>query len=189
MEATPDLRTATDESLAQMVQGGSHQAFEILIERFGEKMTRYAKRFFSDKEDVEDLVQDVFLKVYVNINSYDAKQRFSPWIYRIAHNTFVNKIAWKSIRKLVSIDADEIFAPTLVAPENVERESIRREEREQMEVHLEKLDRKYKDPLLLFFYEELSYEEIADILKIPTNTVGIRILRGKEKLKKILTQN
>lgn len=182
-----DLQQLSDESLATYLQSGQKQAFEILIDRYQDKITRYARRFFADKEDVEDLVQDVFLKVYLNINSYDSSQRFSPWIYRIAHNTFVNKIAWKSVRKLVSIDTDEVFTLSLASPENVERESIRREEREQMERHLQSLDEKYREPLVLFFYEELSYEEIADILKIPINTVGIRILRGKEKLKTLLT--
>ena len=183
-----NLQKLSDEALAAHLQSGQKSAFEALIDRYQEKICRYAKRFFADKEDVEDLVQDVFLKVYVNINSYDKNQRFSPWIYRIAHNTFVNKIAWKSVRKLVSIDTDEVFTLSLASPENVERESIRREEREQMERHLKSLDSKYREPLVLFFYEELSYEEIADILKIPINTVGIRILRGKNKLKKILTQ-
>lgn len=182
-----DLQQLSDESLATNLQAGNKQAFEILIDRYQEKMSRYAKRFFADKADVEDLVQDVFLKVYVNINSYNNSQRFSPWIYRIAHNTFVNKIAWKSVRKLVSIDTDEIFTLSLASPENVERESIKREEREQMEKHLQKLDEKYRTPIFLFFYEELSYEEIAEVLKIPINTVGIRILRGKDKLKKLLT--
>lgn len=186
MASLDDLKNISDEELAIFVQSGNHKAFEELLERYQAKIARYAKRFFVDKEDVEDLVQDVFMKIYININSFDSGQRFSPWAYRIAHNTFVNKIAWKSIRKLVSIDADEIFTLTLASHENVERESIKREEKEQMEKYLKTLDDKYREPLVLFFYEDLSYEEIADILKIPINTVGIRILRGKEKLKKLI---
>lgn len=179
----------SDETLAKNVQGGDHPSFALLIDRYQAKMERYAKRFFQDREDVTDMVQDVFVKTYVNINSFDPGQRFSPWIYRIAHNTFVNKISWKSVRKLVSIDSDEIFTLSLASNENVERESIKREEKEQIDKHINALDEKYREPILLFFYEELSYEEIAEVLKIPINTVGIRILRGKEKLKKLLTPN
>lgn len=179
----------TDEELALSLQQGVQSALSDLIDRYQDKMFRYAKRFFNDKEDAQDLVQDVFLKVYVNINSFDTRAKFSSWIYRIAHNTFVNKIAWKSIRRTISLDADEIFTLQIPSVENVERESIKREEKEEMEKHLELLDEKYRTPLILFFYQDLSYEEISEVLKIPINTVGIRILRGKEKLKKHLSKN
>jgi RNA polymerase sigma-70 factor, ECF subfamily len=173
----------TDEQVAKKVQSGDKNAYGILIDRYTDKMQRYARRFMSDSEDITDLVQDVFVKAYININSFNAEMRFSPWIYRIAHNLFVNKLAWKSVRKLVSIDTDEFFPSTLAANENVEREAMRSEDKIAIEKILNTLDDKYKTPIILFYFEEMSYEQIGEVMQIPVNTVGIRIKRAKDKLK------
>jgi RNA polymerase sigma-70 factor (ECF subfamily) len=176
----------SDEEIVELLKAGNKDIFAEIIDRYESKMVRYGSRYFKDKEDVTDLVQDVFVKVYTNIKSFSSGERFSPWIYRIAHNTFVNKIAWKSIRNYISIDADEFLPHSLPAPENVMRESIKREERELMSSHIAELPEKYKTPLILFFYEDQSYEEISEVLKIPISTVGVRIKRGKDKLKELL---
>ena len=82
----------TDEEVAALVQKGDIDSFRILVERYDPKLTRYAKRFFFHGDDGKDIVQEVFIKAYVNIKSFDTARRFSPWIYRIAHNEFVNNI-------------------------------------------------------------------------------------------------
>lgn len=178
----------TDEEIVSELQKGNKDFFSVIIDRYEAKMVRYAKRYFKDEDDVKDMVQDVFVKSYINIQSFNNNLKFSPWIYRIAHNTFVNKIAWKSIRNLVSIDSDDFLPHTLPADENVERHSINREQKEIFEKYLDKLDEKYKTPIILFFYEDMSYEEISDVLKIPVSTLGVRIKRGKEKLKNIIEE-
>ncbi len=176
----------TDEQICSLLQAGNKDVYGEIIERYEAKMTRYARRFFRDVYDIEDLVQDVFVKAYININSFDTSMKFNPWIYRIAHNIFVNKIAWKSIRNYIPIDADEFLPHTLPSPENTQKESMQREEKDILEKYLNRLDEKYKTPIILFFYEDMSYNEISEILKIPSGTVGIRIKRGKEKLKDII---
>ncbi len=179
----------TDEQIALLVQNGDKNAFGVLIERYEAKMKRYAFRFFREKEEITDLVQDVFIKVYVNLQSFDVNQKFNSWIYRIAHNEYVNKIAWKSIRKLVPLDSDELIPLAISAPENVMRDAIEKNEKEVMEKYLSELDEKYRTPIIMFYYEDMSYDEISDILQIPSNTVGVRIKRGKDKLKKIIQKN
>ena len=176
----------SDEQIALLVQNGDKNAFGILIERYEAKLKRYAFRFFKDKEEITDLVQDVFIKSYTNLQSFNPSLKFNSWIYRIAHNEYVNKIAWKSIRKFVPIDSDELIPLAISAPENVMREAIEKNEKEIMEKYLSTLPDKYKTPLIMFYYEDMSYDEISDILQIPTNTVGVRIKRGKDKLKKII---
>ena len=103
-----DLPTLSDEEIAVLVQNGNKDYFGELIIRFQPKIKRYATRFFRDKEDITDMVQDVFIKAYMNLQSYNPQMRFNPWIYRIAHNEFVNKLAWKSIRKFVQIDSNTL---------------------------------------------------------------------------------
>lgn len=183
-----DIEKATDEEIVILVQKGDKDAYGHIISRFEPKIKRYAYRFFRDKEDITDTVQDVFIKAYINLQSFDTKMKFNPWIYRIAHNEFVNKIAWKSIRKFVPIDSDELIPLAISAKEDVMRDALQEDEKRLMEKHLSQLDDKYKTPIILFYYDQLSYEEISDILQIPPNTVGVRIKRGKDKLKNIIQE-
>ncbi|MEM9336727.1 MAG: RNA polymerase sigma factor [Patescibacteria group bacterium] len=172
----------TDEAIVEQVQRGDQEAFGLLIERYEGKLKGYGRRFSSSGEDIEDVVQEVFIKVYTNLQSFDIDRRFSPWIYRIAHNTYVNMLRKQQRAGLPFFDADTLF-PQPVAPETADDAAIHRELSEQMGESLHELDPKYKDPLVLFFYEELSYQDISEVLKIPVTTVGVRINRAKEKLK------
>lgn len=181
-----NLTELKDEEVVILVQNGNKDAYAEILNRFEPKIKRYAYRFFRDKEEITDMVQDVFIKAYVNLQSFNPEMRFNPWIYRIAHNEFVNKIAWKSLRKFVPLDSDELIPLAISAPEDVMRDAVKDDEKRVMEKYLSQLDDKYKTPIILFYYDDLSYEEISDILQIPPNTVGVRIKRGKDKLKAII---
>ncbi len=176
----------TDEEIARRVQAGDSEAFGELVERYVEKLRRYGRRFFSDSEDIDDLIQDSFLKAYANIQSFDTSRRFSPWIYRIAHNEIVNRLRSR-ITDDLAIDLDLVF-PHLRAVEEADTETTLREMREVLEEHLPAINVKYREALILYFYEELSYKEIAEVLQIPIATVGVRINRGKALLRKEIEQ-
>ena len=105
----------TDEEIARLVQSGEIESFDILIERYEAKMKRYAKRFLFDYEEAEDLAQEVFLKVYINIQSFKTSKKFSSWIYRIAHNEFINAIKKKG-KEPISFFDSEWHSPTQLAP-------------------------------------------------------------------------
>jgi RNA polymerase sigma-70 factor (ECF subfamily) len=171
----------SDEQIAATVQAGQVEDFGFLIERYDAKLKRYAKRFLSRPEDVEDLVQDVFIKSYTNLQSFDVSQRFSPWIYRIAHNVFVNELRRKERRGLGIFDAD-VLLPQIPARETADADHLSEELKNEMEQLLDTLPIKYREVLILFYYEELSYAEISDILRIPTTTIGVRLKRARTKL-------
>ena len=180
IEAT--INKLTDEELAHAVQNGDKEIFGILMERYEKKLIRYARKFLSDKDNIEDMVQEVFIKTYQAIKSFDTKQRFSPWIYRIAHNMFVNALKKNSRSMLSFIDFD-----TLVAHPIYEETTISDDERATMRKMIDKgldtLSPVYKEVIILYYLEELSYKEIADILRVPMGTVGIRLKRAKKALK------
>ncbi len=179
------LAETTDEEIALRVQNGDIESFGILVERYEQKMMRYAERFLL-KNEAEDLAQEVFIKAYVNIKSFDIKRKFSPWLYRIAHNEFINAIKKKSRESLLFFfDADTIF-PHPIAKETADGELNKRELKETLDKNLGKLSPKYREPLVLYYFDELNYEEIAEILHIPVSTVGVRLNRGKTILKKII---
>ena len=184
--ATDEIQDASDEVLAHAVGEGNTQAFNELMRRYEEKLLRYGRRFLARQEDVEDAVQDVFLRTYTNIRSFNPAYRFSPWIYRIAHNVFVNVLRKNAHRSFAFIDFDTFISP-LGAEEEMLSESERASLRASLERGLLKIDPKYREVLILHYFDELSYDEIAEVLHIPTGTVGVRLKRGREALRKIET--
>jgi RNA polymerase sigma-70 factor (ECF subfamily) len=86
------MSDSTDEEIAIRVQGGDDQMFGDLMRRYERKITRFGRRFLSVDEDIEDTVQEIFVKAFINIQSFDPRQRFSPWIYRIAHNHLLDTL-------------------------------------------------------------------------------------------------
>jgi len=177
------MEESTDESIARRVQGGDVEAFALLMQRYEKKITRYARKFLSHPDDVKDIVQEVFVKAYVNIRSFDAKRRFSPWIYRIAHNEFVNALKKKKTEKISFIDFD-FFFPHPAAKETADMDVDKNDLRRILDGYIGKMPVKYREPLILYYFEEMSYREIADVLRLPVSTVGIRLQRGKALLKK-----
>jgi RNA polymerase sigma-70 factor (ECF subfamily) len=175
----------SDEQIALLVQQGDAEKFGQLMGRYENKLMRYGRKFLSDRDNIEDVIQEVFIKTYQNIQSFDTMQRFSPWIYRIAHNTFINNIKKNSRGPLFLFDFDTILAHT-PNEDNTVRESEKREMSELIDRGLNKLKPNFKEIIILYYLEELSYKEISDILRIPIGTVGIRIKRAKEALKKVL---
>ena len=174
----------TDEQIALAVQGGASNRFGELVERFEAKLLRYARKFLLDPDDAQDIVQDIFIKGYENLQSFDASRRFSPWIYRIAHNEFVNALKKRESRKTVfTIDFDTLF-PHLQAADTADSVALDRDTKETLEKHLGKLDAKYREPLILYYLESMDYREIADILRIPISTVGVRLGRARAMLQK-----
>jgi len=98
-----------DEEIAKQVQLKNIELFGVLISRYEEKIKRYGRKFLSEKEDIEDIVQKIFIKAYRNIQSFDSKRKFSSWLYRIAHNEFVNELKKKKRDSLRFFDPDVIF--------------------------------------------------------------------------------
>lgn len=173
----------TDEELAALVQNGEEKAFGVLIERYEPKLARYARKFLLGKEDAEDMLQEVFIKTYTNIKSFDVDRKFSSWIYRIAHNEFINAIKKRERFPSISLDPDTYF-PHPVAKETADKPAERRELKDLMQRTLRGIDPRYREPLVLYYFEEMDYKEIAEILQIPVSTVGVRLSRGKAALTK-----
>jgi len=178
----------TDEKIAKEVQGGNSQSFGVLVERYEEKLRRYAKRFLLGYEDVEDLIQDVFLKAYTKIQSFDTDRSFNAWIYRIAHNEFINAIKKKGKEPLPFFDPDTLF-PHPLSKERPDHDLNDAETKSMLDEFLGQIDAKYREPLVLYYYEDMDYAGLAEIMRIPKSTVGVRIHRGKAQLQKIFKES
>jgi RNA polymerase sigma-70 factor (ECF subfamily) len=174
----------TDEQLAGKVQEGDTQAFNILLGRYRQKLLRYGNKFLLQPGDIEDVTQDIFLKAYQNIKSFDVSRKFSPWIYRIAHNEFINLGKKRKGEPLDFFDFDTFF-PHPQSPDTSEKDLDEKHTRAVLGQFLDRLSAKYREPLVLYYIEGLDYRDIAEVLRIPVGAVGVRLNRAKKKLKDI----
>lgn len=161
--------------------------FYLLTERYKEKLERYIKRIsFFGQSEVEDILQEVFIKVYINLNSYDKDLKFSSWIYRITHNLVVDKIRKNSKRvRDVSLDNEDLNL-IIKSSENIELNLINKNSVENLKNILNSLPDSYREVLVLRFIEDKSYEEIMDILKKPKGTIAALINKGRKIIKEKL---
>lgn len=175
----------TDEELAEKAQKGNIDAFTSLVRRYEKKMLRYVTGVLGQMADAEDVVQEVFLKAYRNMRSFDVKRKFSSWLYRIAHNEAINAIKKRRHDPLLFFDADTLF-PHPLSAEKTDQAVEEKELRQTLEKSLNALPPKYREPMILHYMQELGYQEIADILHVPIGTVGVRLKRAKLKLKLLI---
>jgi len=178
----------TDEELVVMSRV-QREFFGMLIERYEQKLARYIARLgIRDSEDIQDVLQEIFIKVYRNLNEFDTSLAFSSWIYRIAHNETVSWHRKHRVRpegNLVSNSEDVLL---LLASEDWKDEDRFDADisGEVLSDAIEVLDEKYRDVIVLRFFEQKEYDEISDILKIPVGTVGTLIHRAKKQLEKLI---
>lgn len=180
--------TRTDTEIVRLVKQGNADAFGELMERYEAKLTRYLGRFLADEDALADVLQDTLIKAYVNIQSFDENYPFSSWIYRIAHNEAVNAIKKKKSVPFSWFDP-ETLVPYFVHNDATEKDIDTATLKKDLEKVLDKLPSAYKEILILYFYEELSYKEIALILHISVSSVGVRINRAKKKAYDIAKKN
>lgn len=178
----------TDEELVKMALK-DQDCFLYIVERYQKKLLSYIMRISGfSKEDGEDVLQEVFIKIYINLNSFDDNLKFSSWIYRIAHNEVINSYRKKKSRPQSVVDLDDDFLNNLASDFKTDKLADTKYLKENVKTTLEKMDPKYREVLILRFWEDKDYKEISDILKKPMGTVATLISRAKnsfqEELKK-----
>lgn len=178
-----DSRILTDEHLALRAQTGDVRAYDELVKRYWSRLRGYAHRLHPRSTDIEDILQDAFLKAYVNLRSYRPSRHFSPWIYRIVRNTLYDHVRSRRRDPLPFFDPDVLF-PHPIARERPDTDAERNEIRAQIDAQLEQLDPKYREPLVLRYIDGMSYTDIAEILRLPVGTVGVRITRALKLLRR-----
>lgn len=188
--AEKTLNEYTDEELIlEFQQNNTIQAYEILVQRFKNPLTNFVFRFLGDYEACTDVVQETFIKVYKNKDSYKSIAKFSTWIYTIAGNLAKTELQRRKRRKLFSISSygedeetfeipDESYRPDVITDSGIKDAIIQKA--------LLKVSDAYRDMVVLRDIQELSYEEIAEITGVNVGTVKSRINRGRAQLQKLL---
>lgn len=191
LEKEPKIEL-TDNELVEIVRERDQEKYAELIERYQGKLFAYLYRLTGSREETEDLLQDVFIKAYKNLRSYDATRKFSSWIYRIAHNEAVNHIKRRSLKRFIpweDITATKDMLVMSSSEEGADTTRMREETKKEVNEAINRLSFKYKQVLLLRYYSDKSYEDISEILGKPINTVGTLINRAKKKMAAEIEKN
>lgn len=160
-----------------------------LMMRYEEKLLRYIMRISGlEREDAEDVLQDVFIKVYENLNGYDETFPFSSWIYRITRNETISNFRKRSARPpTIRVEDNDLFLERIASEGDFLKDIDRKAAAEIVRGAIDRLDEKYREALILRFIEDKNYSEMADILQKPEGTIATLINRGKERLRKEMT--
>lgn len=187
-----DDDTRTDEDLVAEAVEGDRTAFEVLVRRHQRPLASHIFRHTGQRETAVELAQEVFLKVYLSLASFDPKYRFTTWLYRIASNSAIDHLR-KRRPTTCSMDADPQHEESLGASETLAGngpdpdQMLRyRELSERLEEAIAHLPPDYRQLILLRHNRHCRYDEIARITELPIGTVKNRIFRAREMLKRRL---
>ena len=203
MQERINYSSISDEKLVAKVLKRDWEALRELFKRYQKPFFNLAYRFCGDSFVAEDLTSEILWRIYGNLKSFDSKRRFKPWGFKIATNTcltFVvksvklkrpasrNSFGIKNQNLKRRTDGGQGVLEDEIMDEKVDlvKETVRNEVSERVQKALMRLPDKYRLALYLYYFEDLKYEEIAEDLNLPVNTVRTHIKRGKEKMKEEL---
>ena len=180
--------TFDDRTLVNMVIEGDSRAFDTLFARHSDTIHAMLLKFTSNSDDVEDLMQEAFMKAYLKIGQYNPKYDFGAWIYTIARNTFVDFSRTQKSNALnsqnISLDSSNITQASAPTPEDY---IINAQQRAQIERYIAMLPQDYRQLFELRFIDECNYEEIAEKLDMKLGTVKTRIFRVRNMMCRLIT--
>jgi len=180
-----------EENLIKKVKKGDRNAFAELVDLYKDKVYKVSYRMLGNRQEAEDVAQETFLRVYANIDSYDPSYKFSTWIYRIASNLSIDQL--RKRKQIYSLDKqvegteglewhDRLSDPG----QGPEDQLLTGEIQGQVQEAINSLTPKYRSIMILRYLEDLSLNEISEVLKLPVSTIKTRIHRGRETLRKKL---
>ncbi len=186
----PAARTEKGEKereLVRLAQSGEEAAFEELIRRHQQRVFGLVNGILRRREDVEDVVQQVFLKVFVSLKRFDQRSAFSTWLYKISVNECWDYLRKKKVRPLMyesDLSEDQVsrLDGVVSADRPPESPSDRAEARDLLERLLEKLPDDERQLLVLKEVEGFSVQELAEMLDLNVNTVKVRLFRSRARL-------
>ncbi len=183
--ARADLDRMEDDGLITLFQSGEERAFRTLVDRYEERIHNLLRGMFHDAAAVDDLVQEIFIKVYEALPRFRFESSFYTWLYRIAVNRSRDEIRRRKVRRFLSFQSlddgteQELDARLATPPEN-------RDDQEIIDLGLRLLPEKFRTAVVLKDLEGMSYEEIAEIMQCEIGTVKSRLSRGRAMLRRAL---
>lgn len=187
MAVIRDCNHKSDEELVELTLADQGW-YLCLMKRYEDKLTRFIRRISGvNDQDLEDILQDVFIKAYRNLNNFDLDLKFSSWIYRICRNHVISHYRKIQSRPQAIGGDDGEMILNLIQDENDPHEVVDETlSNEKIQAVLARMDKKYQEVIVLKYLEDKDYQEISDILKKPVGTVGTLLSRAKKQFKLIV---
>lgn len=186
-----ELQNLSDEDLMEQFQSGYEQAFNLLVERYQDRLHNFLYRYTHNHQDCEDLVQETFFRVFRSRHSYERIAKFSTWMYTIAIN--LAKSLYKKKKRMTKVTIHEDPNDSEDRPMKLEDTKILPDDSlhekmciDELENALMQLSEDFREVVVLRDIQQLSYEEIAEIADLPMGTVKSRINRGRAQLQELL---
>lgn len=183
-----------DRDIIERCKAGQMDLIDILIERYKTPLYRYCCYLTQSKLDADDIFQETWIKVVKNIYSFDSSNKFCPWLYTISLNIYrdnyrlgkrwLNRIKTYLSNELKDNEINSVADNSLPPDDQI----IEIEMKKRLRLYINKLEDIYRIPLILFYFEDMSYKEVSEILKIPLGTVKSRLNTGKATLRKLMEE-
>ncbi len=195
MEVNPNFsdNAKNDFSLVERAKEGDQKAYAELMQRYKDSIFFMVLKMVNNKDDAMDITVTTFAKAFENLEKYRPDYAFSTWLFRIATNGSIDFIRKKriqttSIDGMRGDDSDDRVYEIKSDVLNPEETSIKKQQTEQLKEIIDKLPPRYRTLIILRYFDELSYEEIAEQLDLPLGTVKAQLFRGRDLLSNVLSR-
>lgn len=186
------MKLDDDQKLIKKVVSGEKKAYEELMRKYNKKIYNYILKMVREEETAVELTQDFFLKVYKLLYTYNFIYKFSTWAYRICYNLVIDHIR-KNKTYIASLEKDVSVKGMMETENYVKEDGLDLLEKEEIKKYIWKslngVSEKYRELILLRYINDLKYNEIAEITKLPIGTVKNRIFKAKKLLKREIEKN
>ena len=177
--------TTNDQIIINQILEGDTNEFALLVDRYKDLVFTLTLRMLKNREEAEEVAQDTFIKVYKSLQKFKGDSKFSTWIYKVAYNSCLDRIK-KNKKHYNDVAIDEFTMHHLKAVDNVFETMVENERNEAIKECLNLLPSDDSFLLTLYYFEEQSLEEIADIIGLTANNVKVKLYRSRKKLATIL---
>jgi RNA polymerase sigma factor (sigma-70 family) len=169
----------------EQVLAGKNNAFSYIVDRHKNKAFNLAFRICGNHEEAEELAQDSFLKAYRALNSFKMKSSFATWFYRIVYNTTISHVRLKK-KGVLSLEDFPADATDFIGTNNSEEEAEKEYRNSLVNFALQKITEEERGLISLYYYEEMSTDEIADVTGISKSNIKVKLFRARQKMQEII---
>ena len=183
--------------LVEAIKAGSTQRFEELVDIYKDKVYNMARHMAGCQQEAQDLAQEIFLLIYKNIHGFQGNSSLSTWIHRISLNRCLDwqrkqhrrhKHLQTVFEKVDGVQEDYIESRPSHHP-TPEESLIRKEQTYEVRRAIQRLPEKYQKVMILYYYQQMSYTEISDVLDLPVRTIETHLYRARQKIKEQLSDS
>jgi RNA polymerase sigma-70 factor, ECF subfamily len=188
-ESLANMHQWPDEELIATFQAGDEKAFDQLVKRYKDQLMNFVFRFLGDRDEADDVVQETFLRLFRHKHSYSPVAKFSTWLYTIATNLAKTQLRQRKRRALFSLSrrsSDAMDYEVRDSQPTADETTDQRLRQEVVQRALDRLPPKFREVVVLFDIQDMSYEEISQVTGINVGTVKSRLHRGRVRLKELL---